>query len=233
MDPNLEDKFIKFTSDFLNKHKILPKYFEIKEFYDSLTFEKSNFKASKGWFEKFVWRNYQFAPRYHYKRSRKRKSELKNHQIEQNQSRSEHISINNIENMSARKSKFDENKSVELEKYFRKDFLKTIEFALENKTPKRDFSINFEPENSKERQSGFFQPNFESSHDKTFPNFLNLSKMSENDIQKSLENARKSYDSSINRFHRSSNLLENLNVSMFEPDSEARFKYSILKSSLE
>ena len=56
MNQSLENKFIKFTDDYLETHNVLPKYNEIKTFYDSLPNIESHFKASKGWFEKFMLR---------------------------------------------------------------------------------------------------------------------------------------------------------------------------------
>ena len=76
MNQSLENKFIKFTDDYLETHNVLPKYNEIKTFYDSLPNIESHFKASKGWFEKFMLRNYHTSPRYHYKKNWKRDSSV-------------------------------------------------------------------------------------------------------------------------------------------------------------
>lgn len=43
---------------------MLPKYCEIKQFFDQISNNYPEFKASKGWFEKFIWRNYKLQPRW-------------------------------------------------------------------------------------------------------------------------------------------------------------------------
>jgi hypothetical protein len=67
----LEETFIDYTNAHLTKHQMLPKYCEIKLFFDRIAAKYPTFKASKGWYEKFVWRNYRAAPRIRYKKIRR------------------------------------------------------------------------------------------------------------------------------------------------------------------
>ena len=74
MNEELEQRFVNFTNEYLSFHHILPKYCEIKCFFDALGMDSPGFKASKGWFEKFIWRNYKTSPRYHYKKMNRKRS---------------------------------------------------------------------------------------------------------------------------------------------------------------
>ena len=217
----LERQFIHFTNEYLSIHKLLPKYCEIKTFYDTLKTSNSKFKASKGWFEKFIWRNYKMSPRYHYRKvqksllttspkkmkkdSLKRKTEMCGFS---------EIDPNNLQDNSNKKP----------------SILRTMENALERNNTKffdsekkknENHALRFSSNSKNSKNGDIFTGKFE---------MLNLSKLTEIEIV----NVLKSKNQQTNKveFEQSNNdtMPMEFNMNPGETDKECCFKNSIFEN---